>query len=96
MSQDEIKKNVGVFAADLVKPGMIIGLGSGSTVYWLIEELGMRAKQGLEITAVPTSLQTAQLAGKAGISVSDLDTIDKIPLTLDGAEIGRASCRERV
>jgi len=86
MSQDEIKKNVGVFAADLVKHGMIIGLGSGSTVYWLIEELGRRVKQGLEITAVPTSLQTAQLAGKAGISVSDLDTIDKIPLTLDGAD----------
>ena len=66
MPRDEIKKKVGVYAADLVKQGMTVGIGSGSTVYWLIEELGNRVKQGLEITAVPTSLQTAKLAGEAG------------------------------
>jgi len=86
MSRDEIKKNVGVYAADLVKQGMTIGLGSGSTVYWLVEELGRRVKQGLEITAVPTSLQTKQLVDKAGISLSDLDTIDQLLLTIDGAD----------
>ncbi len=86
MLQDEIKKKVGVYAADLVKQGMTIGIGSGSTVYWLIQELGNRVKQGLEITAVPTSLQTAELAGEAGIPVSDLDTIDKLLLTIDGAD----------
>ena len=69
MSRDEIKKKVGVYAADLVNQGMTIGIGSGSTVYWLIEELGNRVKQGLKITVVPTSLQTEQLAGKAGIPV---------------------------
>jgi len=86
MSQEEIKKMIGVYAADYVKPGMTIGIGSGSTVYYLIEELGLRIKQGLEITAVPTSLQTAQLADKAGIPVSDLDNIDKLLLTIDGAD----------
>ena len=86
MSGDEIKKRVGVYAADLVKQGMIIGIGSGSTVYWLIEELGKRVKQGLDIIAVPTSMQTTQLAAKAGISVSDLDDIDKLVLTIDGAD----------
>jgi ribose 5-phosphate isomerase A len=86
MFQDEIIKKVGVYAADLVKQGMTIGIGSGSTVYWLIEELGNRAKHGLKITVVPTSLQTAQLANKAGIPVSDLNDIDKLLLTIDGAD----------
>jgi ribose 5-phosphate isomerase A len=86
MSQEEIKKKTGVYAADYVKPGMTIGIGSGSTVYYLIEELGLRIKQGLEVNAVPTSRQTAQLAGKAGIPISDLDNIDKLLLTIDGAD----------
>jgi ribose 5-phosphate isomerase A len=86
MLRDEIKKKVGVYAADLVKQGMTIGIGSGSTVYWLIEELGNRVKQGLKITVIPTSLQTEQLTGKAGIPVSDLNNIDKLPLTIDGAD----------
>jgi ribose 5-phosphate isomerase A len=89
MSGDEIKKRVCRYAADLVKQGMIIGIGSGSTVYWLIEELGKRVREGLEMIAVPTSMQTAQLAAKAGISISDLNNIDKLALTIDGAdEIG--------
>lgn len=86
MSRDEIKKKVGVYAADLIKHGMIFGLGSGSTVYWLIEELGERVKKGLEITAVPTSLETKELASKAGIPVSGLDNIDHLLLTIDGAD----------
>ena len=86
MPGDEIKKRVGIYAADLVKQGMIIGIGSGSTVYWLIEELGKRVKQGLDTIAVPTSMQTAQLATKAGISISDLNDIDKLVLTIDGAD----------
>jgi ribose 5-phosphate isomerase A len=86
MSRDEIKKKVGVYAADLVTEGTTIGIGSGSTVYWLIEELGNRVKQGLKITVVPTSLQTKQLASKVNIPVSDLNDIDTLILTIDGAD----------
>jgi ribose 5-phosphate isomerase A len=86
MYRDEIKRKVGVYAADLVEQGMTIGIGSGSTVYWLIEELGRRVKEGLEITVVPTSFETSQLAAKAGITVSDLNAIDKLLLTIDGAD----------
>jgi ribose 5-phosphate isomerase A len=86
MSADEIKKRLGVYAVDLVKHGMTIGIGSGTTVYWFIEELGKKVKQGLEITAVPTSIQTAQLATKAGISVSGLNDIEKLVLTIDSAD----------
>lgn len=86
LSADEIKKQLGIYAADFVKQGMTVGLGTGSTVYWLIQELGKRIKQGLEISIVPTSIQTQQLAKEAGISVTDLDTIISLPLTIDGAD----------
>jgi len=86
LSSEEIKKNTGIYAADLVKQGMVIGLGTGSTVYWLIQELGKRIEKGLKITAVPTSAQTDQLAKKAGIPTTDLDTITRLPLTIDGAD----------
>lgn len=89
LSPEEIKKNTGIYAADLVKHGMVIGLGTGSTVYWLIQELGSRIAKGLEIIAVPTSRQTEELAKKAGIPVTDLDEIARLALTIDGAdEIG--------
>ncbi|HEY1871958.1 MAG TPA: ribose-5-phosphate isomerase RpiA [Chitinophagaceae bacterium] len=83
---EETKKIVGIYAADLVKPGMTIGLGSGTTVYWLIQEIGKRVAQGLNIKVVPTSKQTAQLAKQAGIAVIDLNDIDRLPLTIDGAD----------
>lgn len=83
---EEAKKNAGIRAADYVKAGMTIGLGSGTTVYWLIHELGKRIKQGLEINAVPTSFQTANLAKEAGILLLDLDAIDRLPVTIDGAD----------
>lgn len=86
LSQDELKKRVGIYAADFVKNGATIGLGTGSTVYWLIEELGKRVEQGLEIIIVPTSAQTETLAKAVGIAVSNLDEIDRLALTIDGAD----------
>ena len=86
LTSDEIKQKVGRAAADLVQPGMRIGLGTGSTVYWLIEELGLKIKQGLKITAVPTSSETERLAKAAGIPLSDLDAIDLLDLDIDGAD----------
>jgi ribose 5-phosphate isomerase A len=86
LSSEEIKKNAGVYAADLVKNGMSFGLGTGSTVYWLIRELGVRVSQGLEIRAVPTSSQTVKLAREAGIPLTDLDEVMKLPIAIDGAD----------
>lgn len=86
LSPEEIKKNAGLYAADLVKQGMSFGLGTGSTVYWLIKELGKRVTEGLEIRAVPTSKQTVQLAREAGIPLADINDIDSLPLAIDGAD----------
>lgn len=86
LTLEEIKKNICIYAVDFIKHEMLIGLGTGTTVYWLIQELGKRIKQGLKVTAVPTSEQTAQLAKKAGIVVSDLNALDRLTLTIDGAD----------
>lgn len=86
LTPEEIKKNAGHYAADLVEQGMSFGLGTGSTVYWLIQELGKRVAGGLEIRAIPTSLQTAQLAREAGIPLADMNEIDSLPLAIDGAD----------
>ncbi|MFI5185941.1 MAG: ribose-5-phosphate isomerase RpiA [Chitinophagales bacterium] len=83
---EEAKKKVGIYAADFVKQDMIIGIGSGTTVYWLIRELAQRIKQGLHVTAVPTSVQTTELVKEAGMTVIELNTVDKLPLTIDGAD----------
>src|SRR5947207_7131727 len=83
---DLAKKTAGVHAADFVKHGMTIGIGSGTTVYWFIEELGRRVRQGLNVSAVATSSKTVQLASQAGIRLTDLDAIDRLSLTIDGAD----------
>jgi len=80
------KKAAGIYAADFVMEGMTIGIGSGSTVYWFIEELGKRVQQGLNITAVATSSKTAQLTSQASIRLTDLNAIDRLSLTIDGAD----------
>src|SRR4030095_13127154 len=86
MSFEQAKRNAGVYAADFIKTGMTVGLGSGTTVYWLIQELRKRVTEGLHITAVPTSTKTADLARSAGIVLSGLDNISRLSLTIDGAD----------
>lgn len=86
LSAGEIKRKLGLYAADLVKKEMVVGLGTGSTVYWLIQELGKRVNQGLSIAIVPTSLETEALAKKAGIPITDLNFIATLQLTIDGAD----------
>jgi ribose 5-phosphate isomerase A len=86
MSFEQAKRNAGVYAVDFIKTEMAVGLGSGTTVYWLIQELGKRVREGLQITAVPTSSKTADLARAAGIVLSDLDSISSLSLTIDGAD----------
>ena len=86
LTREEIKKQLGKYAADLVPGNTTIGLGSGSTIFWLIEELGKRKQQGLSIEIVPTSTQTKALAEKAGLTTTDLNDVDSLPLTIDGAD----------
>ena len=86
LTQDEIKQSLGVFAADFIKQDMLIGLGTGSTVYYLLKELGKRKQQGLNFTAVCTSLQTQNILKEEGINFVSLDDVERLQLAIDGAD----------
>lgn len=73
-------------AVDYIKDGMIIGLGTGSTVAFMINKLSQRVKKGMKITVVSTSSTTSNLATSLGIKISKLSEIDEIDLTIDGAD----------
>lgn len=71
---------------DFIKDGMTIGLGTGSTVFFLVNKLAELVKQGLNITCVSTSSQTSNLADSLGIKISNFNDIDFIDLTIDGTD----------
>lgn len=80
------KRAAGYMAADMAEDGMIIGLGTGSTVWYTIERLSERIRDGLGITAVPTSIQTAIRAREAKIPLATLDDYAVIDIAIDGAD----------
>jgi len=80
------KRAAGYKAADLVKNGMVIGLGTGSTVFFAMERLQERISAGLEIRGVPTSFQTAIRAREYGIPLTTLDEYPVLDLAIDGAD----------
>ncbi len=71
---------------EFIKDGMIVGLGTGSTVFFLVNKLAELVKQGLNITCVSTSNQTSELAKSLGIKILSLNDVDQIDLTIDGAD----------
>ena len=83
MSADDQKRISGEAAAQLVEPGMVVGLGTGSTAAWFVKALAARK---LDIRGVPTSEATANLARDLGIPLTALDDVKSIDLTVDGAD----------
>lgn len=73
-------------AADEVRPGMLAGLGSGTTAEAFVEELGRRVAAGLRFTGVATSLRTRSLAESLGIPIMPLDEVETLDLGIDGAD----------
>ena len=79
-----LKDNVGKKAADLIKDGQIVGLGTGSTTHYFIRHLGERIKnEDLNILGIPTSYQSLIIAREAGINTTTLDEYD---IAVDGAD----------
>ena len=85
-SVNKSKEAAGSVAAQLVKDGMLVGLGTGTTAAYFINSLILRCRQGLKVTAVATSKQSAELALKGGIPLLDVNSISQIDLTVDGAD----------
>lgn len=86
LSTEEIKKLVAEKAVDLVREGMVLGIGSGSTVAYFVAAIAKKFREGLVCTAVPTSSQTKLLAAKEGIKLTELNDVSSIDLTIDGAD----------
>jgi ribose 5-phosphate isomerase A len=80
------KRAAGYQAADLVENGMVIGLGTGSTVFFALERLSCRVREGLQVRGVPTSYQTARRAHEYGIPLTTLDEEPVLDLAVDGAD----------
>lgn len=80
------KQMVGEKAVEYIKDGMVVGLGTGSTVYYTIRKLGELVRGGLKIKGVPTSEQTAALAKEEGIPLVDLKEVDALDIAIDGAD----------
>lgn len=80
------KENAALAAVKLIEDHMIVGLGTGSTAYYAIHAIAEKVKQGLQIKAIPTSEQTATLALSLGISLTDINAVDVIDVTIDGAD----------
>ena len=90
--RDELKRAAAYRAIEYVEDGMVVGLGTGSTAYFVVEGLGERVKQGLKITGIPTSERTATQARSLGIPLATFAEHQQIDLTIDGAdEVERGS-----
>ena len=84
--QDDAKKRSAEHAVEMVRDGNIVGLGTGSTAKFAIEGLGRLIRGGLAIKGVPTSVATQRLAREQGIPLIELNDIDQIDITIDGAD----------
>ena len=83
---DSYKAAAARVAVELVKPGMRLGLGTGSTAYHFVDAVGKLVKGGLDVTCVPTSEATEAHAAKLQIPLSTLDETPQLDLTVDGAD----------
>jgi ribose 5-phosphate isomerase A len=83
---DEWKRQAAARALEEVRDGMQLGLGTGSTAKHFVELLGERVRAGLKVVGVPTSEATRAEAARCGIALTTLDAIDRLDLTVDGAD----------
>jgi ribose 5-phosphate isomerase A len=86
VSMDELKRQAAGRALEFVRDGMKLGLGTGSTAKHFVELLGARVRAGLEVIGVPTSEATRADAIRCGIALTTLDEVDRLDLTVDGAD----------
>jgi ribose 5-phosphate isomerase A len=86
MNVDSLKRAAAARAIEFVRPGMRVGLGTGSTAAHFVALLAERVRAGLDIIAVPTSEATRAHAARLGIVLTTLDETPELDLTVDGAD----------
>ena len=86
MPNETEKENAAAAALDYVEDGMTIGLGTGSTAKYFVEFLAEEVADGLVVRGVPTSEETRKLATSLNVPLVDVDQVERIHLTVDGAD----------
>jgi ribose 5-phosphate isomerase A len=86
MDVDAQKRAAAARAVEFVRPGMRLGLGTGSTAKHFVELLAERIRAGLDVIAVPTSEGTRRDAERLGVPLTSLDEAPQLDLTVDGAD----------
>ena len=82
----EWKRAAARAAVAAIPDGAVIGLGSGTTAEIMVEELAARVAGGLRVTGVPTSERIGEVAARLGIVLADLNAVDTLTLSIDGAD----------
>ena len=83
----ELKKAAGIKAANEIQDGMLVGLGTGSTAYYMVEHLGKRIKEeNLKVEAVSTSWSTTLQCRNLKIHLKELGEVSSLDLAIDGAD----------
>src|SRR3989442_2037123 len=82
---EELKRKAAEAALEYVKPGMVLGLGTGSTARLFLEGFARLVEGGMDLKAVPTSLATAEAARKLGIPLTSLKESMWLDICVDGA-----------
>lgn len=82
----ESKRVAAEKSVEYILDGMVVGLGTGTTVYWAIQKIGKKIKHGLKIKAVATSINSENLAKELEIPLIPLSEIEEIDITIDGAD----------
>ena len=83
---DELKRQAAARALEHVRDGMKLGLGTGSTAKHFVDLLGEKVRAGLNVVGVPTSEATRIQAEQCGVRLTTLDEVDRLDLTVDGAD----------
>jgi ribose 5-phosphate isomerase A len=83
---EDLKRQAAARALEEVRDGMRLGLGTGSTAKHFVDLLGEKVRAGLKVVGVPTSEATRAQAEQCGIALTTLDDIDRLDLTVDGAD----------
>jgi ribose 5-phosphate isomerase A len=86
MDVEAQKRAAAARAVEFVRPGMRLGLGTGSTARHFVDQLGERVRAGLDVVCVPTSRETEVQAQGCGIPLTTLDETPALDLTVDGAD----------
>lgn len=86
LEKEELKKLAAEKAVEYIEDGMIVGLGTGSTVEYTLRKIGALVKDGLKIKGIPTSMHTKRIAKEENIPLTTLEENPDIDCTIDGAD----------